>query len=218
MRFCLLEPIDEIFQAANRLQEAVDAHCSHDFERADRLIRLADCPAVRDWTERLWGRQSPDIHTFTASPDSPPHLSICDRPMPRMPNLATQSLVIQRDGFHCRFCGIPVILAQVRRAMHRAYPEALPWGRTTAAQHSAFQCMWMQFDHLLPNSRGGRSDLENVVITCAPCNFGRMEWTIDECGLDDPSSRTLFNHWAGFGRWRGLEEFLRTDLPHHRPA
>jgi 5-methylcytosine-specific restriction endonuclease McrA len=125
-----------------------------------------------------------------------------------MPDALVQALIIERDGFHCRFCGIPVIRAQVRRAMHSAYPNALPWGRTNATQHAAFQCMWLQFDHVLPNTRGGRSDLENLIVTCAPCNFGRMEWTIAEIGLLDPRGRVLLDHWSGYRRWRGLEEFL----------
>ena len=44
--------------------------------------------------------------------------------------------------------------------------------------------MWLQFDHLLPNQGGGDSKLDNVVVTCAPCNFGRMDHTLEEVGLD----------------------------------
>ena len=208
MRYCLLEPVAEIFQAAVTLQSAVKAHLNSDSGEAERLIREADDPKIRLWTERIWGKQSPEIHGFSQRPDSPPHLPVAQRPLPRMPVRSTQDLIIRRDGYHCRFCGIPVIRRDIRQAMHRRYPDALPWGRTNETQHAAFQCMWLQFDHLLPNTRGGHSGLESILVTCAPCNFGRMEWTIDEAGLNDPRDRILHDHWAGFATWRGLEEFI----------
>jgi 5-methylcytosine-specific restriction endonuclease McrA len=65
----------------------------------------------------------------------------------------------------------------------------------------------MQFDHVLPNSRGGTSTLENVVVTCASCNFGRMETTLDEARLVDPLSRPTPRKWDGFDSWLGLESF-----------
>src|SRR5262249_38234103 len=60
---------------------------------------------------------------------------------------------------------------------------------------------------VLPNSRGGGSTLENVVVTCAPCNFGRMETTLAEARLTDPLSRPTARKWSGFDRWDGLERF-----------
>jgi 5-methylcytosine-specific restriction endonuclease McrA len=65
----------------------------------------------------------------------------------------------------------------------------------------------MQFDHVLPNSRGGPSTLDNVVVTCAPCNFGRMETTLEEARLVHPLSRPTPRKWDGFKRWQGLENF-----------
>jgi hypothetical protein len=92
-------------------------------------------------------------------------------------------------------------------AFRRAYPDALPWGRTNPTQHAAFQGLWMQFDHVLPHSRGGDNSLENVVITCAPCNYGRMHWTLDEVGLVDP--RKMPTHKTS---WDGLERLLVREL------
>src|SRR5215212_3864057 len=99
-----------------------------------------------------------------------------------MPIASTRADILKRDGFHCRFCGIPVVPVEVRRLLNRVYPDAARWGGRNADQHAALQCMWLQFDHLIPNERGGTSDLENVVVTCASCNFGRMQLTIEEVG------------------------------------
>ncbi len=62
--------------------------------------------------------------------------------------------------------------------------------------------MWLQYDHLIPHSRGGTNELTNIVITCAPCNFGRMESTIEEVDLIDPFSRERIK-----SKWDGLKQF-----------
>jgi len=46
-----------------------------------------------------------------------------------------------------------------------------------------------QYDHVPPHARGGNNDPGNVIVTCAPCNFGRMDYTLEEVGLADPRLR-----------------------------
>ena len=62
--------------------------------------------------------------------------------------------------------------------------------------------MWAQYDHLLPHSKGGNNDVNNIVVTCAPCNFGRMSYTLEEVGLIDPRTREPIR-----SAWDGLERF-----------
>ena len=64
--------------------------------------------------------------------------------------------------------------------------------------------MWLQYDHLLPHSRGGNNDLENLVITCAPCNFARMQFTLTEVGIENP-----FLNKRAISNWDGLERILK---------
>jgi 5-methylcytosine-specific restriction endonuclease McrA len=59
------------------------------------------------------------------------------------------------------------------------YPEAVPWGRTNVSQHAAFQAMSAQYDHVLPHTRGGNNDIDNIILICAPCNYGRMSYTLE---------------------------------------
>ena len=200
-RTCLRTPIPEIADAARYLDAAVSAHLAGRRDLADALIRLADMPAVRDYTESLWGTASPHIH-FRAVPDAPPSLARDQRIKVRMPTTAEKALLHQRDGFHCRFCAMPVIRAEIRSRIRAAYPEALPWGTKNSEQHAAFQCMWLQYDHVLPHARGGNNDLSNVIITCAPCNYARWNKTLAECGLTDPFSREPVR-----STWDGLERF-----------
>ena len=134
-------------------------------------------------------------------------MSFLPRSFDRTPTVTTRLQVLARDGRHCRFCGTPVISPTVRARFQKAYPRVVGWGTTNASQHAAFQCMWLQYDHLLPNSRGGDSSAANVIVTCAVCNFGRMQATLAEAQLIDPLSHPTPEVWQGFKSWRGLESF-----------
>jgi predicted restriction endonuclease len=87
--------------------------------------------------------------------------------------------------------------------IRKAYPQELPWGKANIDQHAAFQAMWAQYDHIRPHSHGGTSDLDNIVVTCAPCNFGRMSFSLEEVGLADPRAREpVTTAWDGLERFR----------------
>jgi 5-methylcytosine-specific restriction endonuclease McrA len=120
-----------------------------------------------------------------------------------MPGADIKRALIERDGHHCRFCRIPVIRTEIRQRIHKLYPESLPWGRSNTEQHSAFQALWLQYDHILPHARGGESTLDNMVVTCAGCNYSRMEYTLEETGLSDPRMRPPIR-----STWDGLERFV----------
>ena len=46
--------------------------------------------------------------------------------------------------------------------------------------------MWAQYNHILPHAHGGRSDLENVYLTCAACNYGRGNYLLEKFDLLHP--------------------------------
>lgn len=205
LRRCLREPIGAIYQAAGRLDAAVEAHLGGHNERAAELIRQADCDAVRRWVEPLMGSisQFPErkqLVAYRSVAEAPPTLPKAERTTPRMPNREGEQRIIARDGYHCVFCSIPVISSAARRRLTHLYPTEAYWG---ARCHAALWCMWLQFDHVLPHGRGGTSDDGNMVITCAGCNYGRMALTLEEVGLVDP---------RGFPRsesgWDGLNRIL----------
>jgi hypothetical protein len=53
------EPIPEILDAARLLDAAVTAHLVGRSDLAEELIRVADMPVLRDYTESLWGAKEP---------------------------------------------------------------------------------------------------------------------------------------------------------------
>jgi len=121
-----------------------------------------------------------------------------------MPSNAQKEELRLRDGYHCRFCHIPVVRSEIRAALKKLYPDALKWGQRNNEQHAALQAMWLQYDHVLPHAYGGDNNLENLVVTCAPCNFGRNSYSLAEAGLEDPRDNPPIHSW-----WDGLERLLQ---------
>lgn len=198
LRRCFREPIPEIALAAQWLDAAVTAHAAADYATAEKLICKADMPILQEFTESVWGRNSPYVK-YSPVLSSPAALP---KQVMRMPDKAVKKALLARDGHHCRFCGTPVVRAEVRRRIQSVFPSALRWASGNAAQHAAFQLMWAQYDHIVPHAKGGSNALENMVITCAPCNFGRMNYTLEEVGLVHP-----FDYPPLQSTWDGLERF-----------
>lgn len=188
---CLLDPVPEVFEAAGLLREAAIAHRDGDRGLPARLFRAADMDAVRRWTETVWGRDGPARRRRRVVPGAPLRLPAALREPGRAPTAAVRARLVGHFGHRCAFCGIPLVPTVVRRRAARLYPDAVPWGRGNTSQHAAFQAMWLQFDHVRPHTRGGDSSFENLVVTCAPCNYGRMEHTLEEVGLADPRLRPV---------------------------
>ena len=201
LRRCLREPIPEIFIAAQHLDDAVSAHLRGEKSVAEELFHLANCKIVWQWLDEVWGANSPYVQ-YRVVPNAPPVLPKEQRIEVRMPTAQEKQAIHERDGYHCRFCGIPVIRKEVRQLISTQYPKAVPWGRSNASQHAAFQAMWAQYDHILPHARGGDNSLDNVVLTCAACNFGRMSYTLEEVGILPLEGREPIQ-----SQWDGLERF-----------
>lgn len=196
---CFAPPPREAAYAAQFLHLAVDAHLSGQRDAAEHFLRSADLPILRDWTESLWGRNSPHVVIGFRAPET----LIANRTPVRMPTASEKADLHSRDGYHCRFCGLTAIRAEVRRRIVLAYPNAVGWGRTNASQHAAFQAMWAQYDHLIPHCKGGDNGKDNIVVTCAPCNFARMDYLMEEVGLLHPLLRPpVTSPWDGLERFR----------------
>jgi 5-methylcytosine-specific restriction endonuclease McrA len=61
--------------------------------------------------------------------------------------------VYQRDRFRCQYCG-----------------QRFGWDELT-------------FDHLVPRSRGGRTEFRNIVTSCKQCNARKGNHTCEEVGM-----------------------------------
>ena len=189
MRNSIREPIPEIFEAGQLMAAAVDAHLAGNYSSAGELFRAAASKVVWDWLNDTWVGVRKNVvnwHPAGDSVDVPPSARDPDRNI----DGAIRALVLKRDGHRCRYCGLPVVHADIRKIANHLYPRDVPWNsRVSAEQHAGFQALWLQFDHVIPHSHGGRSSVENVVVACAACNFGKDKHTLQQLDLGDPFAR-----------------------------
>ncbi len=129
LKSCLRDPIPEIFEAAQHPNQAVSAHLRSDEATAAALIRQADLSLIRDWTNSLWGKDGPWSRPLFQDVDLP-SLPQAERAVKRMPSMTEKRALIKRDGYTCRFCGIPLIRQETRKRMRVAYPSVISWGNT----------------------------------------------------------------------------------------
>ena len=208
MRRSLKEPIPEIFDAWTFLNHAVDAHLAGDGRRAEVCFMKADMRAVWEWLNPAWTRPDLNVVVPTPSDDTQP-VSKAMRDPDRNIAPTVRAAVLQRDGYRCRYCGIPVVHADIRKLAHRLYPGVVPWDPLDPAkEHAGFACLWLQFDHVVPHSHGGRSSPDNVVISCALCNYGKDKYTLRQLGVADPRTTPPVSYG-----WDGLERFRAAAPP-----
>lgn len=200
VRKSLGEPVAAIRDAARYLDAAVSAHLAGQRTVAKQLFALADMPEIRAWTYSMWADSS--VHLRVPTPESPVAKAL--RPQSRMPTEAIKRAIHGRDGYSCRFCGIPVIRAEVRKRISLAYPDVVRWsGVSDKEKHAAFQTMWAQYDHIVPHAHAGSNELENLVLACAPCNFGRAGYTLKDVAVSDPREQPIDrSHWDGLERFK----------------
>ena len=196
------EPIEEIDEVRQNLSAAVTAFLCGRSHEAETHFRAADCPKVWAWVNPDWSRADLNVR-IKNPPGDTTQVSRALRDPDRSIAKAVRAEVLARDGHRCRYCGIPVVSADIRKLAHRLYPEAVRWGGVDpTTQHAGFQCLWLQYDHVVPHSHGGRSTAENVVISCALCNFGKDRYTLLQLGVEDPRLRSPERT-----DWDGLESF-----------
>lgn len=192
------EPIKEIYDVARYLDAAATAHLSGNIKIAEQLFILADNSDVWNWTNSIWGANSKYV---VVNKNYSLHTQL--KTKYRMPDAAMKKVLHERDGYHCRFCGIPVIHADIRQIFHKLYPKAVPWGNTNKTQHAGFQCLWLQYDHIVPHSAGGENSLDNLIITCSACNYGKSNYSLEELDLLDPRDfEPICSQWDGLERMR----------------
>ena len=214
-RDCLLDPIPEHYQAARLLDKAAHAYCAGNDDEAVDLLLSADIEALYHWCEKLWG---PGWDYKVQDIPLPSGLKDEDIASPNIP-ASIKSQVLARDGYFCRFCGVPVVCSKSRNLLRKTYPEATAGHGTPGKQwnhlaneqkHYAFQALEINYDHILPRSRGGPNTVDNIVVACAPCNCGRRDEPLEAVGVNNPlDSGPLPGPPDGFEGWDGLTRVLK---------
>ncbi len=116
-----------------------------------------------------------------------------------------ESSLFARDNFHCRYCGSKVIPKKVFTKFQGIVgKESLPRGGTNAERSGYSLMFYATLDHVLPHSLGGRTDESNLVTCCWSCNYGKMNYTLEQLGLVNPFIRPSISEPA----WSGLTDYL----------
>ena len=197
MRNCLLAPSEALLGAVGLLEGAAEAVQAGRLDEARELLRQADSSAIRTHLARVMGRTNPEVHG--APPTVRSLLPRAERD--RRTSATTELTVFRRDGWRCRFCGIQVVGPKARARLTALLPDAAPWGAADRQKHAALLGLVAVADHVVPWSRGGRSEAANLVTACGACNYGRNNWTLDEVGVRDPRMRApVVDGWDGLMR------------------
>ena len=210
-RDCLIPRVPELDVAVDALASAADALLAGGFDAVRAHLTAANIPLLRDLSLRAMGPLNNEIHRLRAVPLP----AKVNKSTLRMPGKAATDQVFARDGWRCRFCGVRVVVPAARKALAAAVPDALCWSGPNEGQHAAFLYVSATLDHVVPHSRGGTNDAENLVAACWPCNFGRGGYTLEQMGLRDPRLRTPVSD-----EWDGLLRLVRqpTKTPQAPPS
>jgi hypothetical protein len=79
----------------------------------------------------------------------------------RAPSSALRKEIIERDGYHCQYCG---------------------WAINEGKEH---------IDHVIPWSRGGETSFNNLVVSCRKCNARKGNKLLSETSMELWKKRVL---------------------------
>lgn len=202
MRSCFITPIPELALASKLLDTAGDALLLGDRTLAATLVAASDFPAIASYTKRILGPLSEEVHRQTKLPTVLPK---SEREGTRMPTKAVERQIFERDGWRCRFCGVSVVCRLARKVLLELFPEETHWVAAEYERHSALYATAASLDHVVPHSRGGNNEIDNLVTACYCCQFGRTQYTLEEVGFSDPRERPpTVDGWDGLTRILGV--------------
>ena len=107
-----------------------------------------------------------------------------------------------RDGFLDRYSGRRLVFPGTLRLLSKFLPGQFPFHTNwkTDSCHFAFYELFPTVDHIVPISRGGENDVENLVTTSMLRNAAKANFTLEELGwsLQPPGDGTK---WDGLTTW-----------------
>ena len=83
---------------------------------------------------------------------------------------------------------VPSVI-RLRKYVRRPRVHPIPFNRRNVLRRDTFACQYcgsaeeLTMDHVMPRSRGGRHNWDNVVTACRPCNQHKGSRTPDEAGM-----------------------------------
>lgn len=118
-----------------------------------------------------------------------------------------QNAVFERDNYHCRYCGNKLVSQNLLTLFTKKINSpAFQRGPTNQDAHGIIHAAWPVADHVHPWNLGGKTNMDNLVSSCAGCNYGKDGYTCEQVGIRNPLDRPPIND-----SWDGLVSF-ETDI------
>lgn len=116
-----------------------------------------------------------------------------------------QNSVFLRDNYTCRYCGNKLLSQKfIKSFIEKINSPLFTKGRTNLETTGLILLSWPVADHVIPWNLGGKTDLSNLVTSCAPCNYGKDGFTLEQLGLDNPFNKVVINTF-----WDGLDSKIK---------
>ena len=199
-RFSLISLPSQSNHVLDRMSLAADLFVNGRPQEAIGEVRRADLEPLRDWFHAAQKTRSVlacngFIRSQLPKPASDLKVEAKDASRRQC------NRVFERDGWCCRFCGIRVIDPRAIMRIRRLVP-GFPWGKgTTNLTRHACQAVRGTHDHVLPRSWGGLNEDSNLVTACWACQFSRVHYRTEDCGIADPRDRDpVHTEWDGLLR------------------
>jgi hypothetical protein len=116
-----------------------------------------------------------------------------------------EPFVYERDHYRCRYCNCRVIPNEILKLFSKVIgPDLFGIKGHRLERHGVAVACHACADHVVSHCRGGRTNAQNLVTACWPCNFAKADYTLEEIGIEDPFLRPPL----AFGDWDGLMSFV----------
>jgi hypothetical protein len=193
-RLAPLPPPAWMWAHVQRLGDAIRAAAVDDRNKALSILRDVESDALR-----RWGKEHGQVSGIIRSRLTGSAAATVDVRPSRGISARLRAAIHRRDGYHCRYCGMPVIVRPAIQAF-AAYvgDAAFNFGSTLESRHGAALLAVAQVDHVVPYNCGGTVDESNLVTACWSCNYGKDRFTLEQLNIDDPRSRApVVSEWDG---------------------
>lgn len=192
---------DQLLVFSNSVRAAANGN----IDSAIELLREVRSDDLRHWYVEH-GCRSGKFRWWIRKRLLGPERSEQDEPKPNrnlvQPNAKLQAEVLRRDRYCCRYCGIGLISKAVLLDFGDIVSEKGFSATTDAERHGSLVAFRANFDHVVPASLEGETDVNNLVSCCWSCNYGKRGLTLHQVGLADPRLRQP----SGYPDWDGLTD------------
>jgi 5-methylcytosine-specific restriction endonuclease McrA len=195
-RECLLPYPKEFDRSIDLLLEATifATQGKSGVEQAQQLIQQMADAEMRSWFDDIAQNSgSVRLELLNRKPQELLGTSPVKRPTKKQ-----EKQIIHEQGFHCRYCGIRIVLNdQMKKLQSLVGYETLPnrSKELKRMRNTDIHGIWLltraTVDHVEPMAKGGLdvNRKENLVACCWPCNYGKWKYTLEELEIDNPMRR-----------------------------